>query len=160
MCPLWSPWVLATLIGCPEEVPGLEQFNPSDPCVQTLKWTGCREDHARKTTHGSVSSSLHVGWAQSIRGWRMEKQGPRRGQSLHKLCGCQELWERDTVVQEALCQAVKWVVFAGLVRAFSTVVYAAVCLHRLCSVFRMDSFFKKEEKKKKKPKVKVIQQCS
>lgn len=104
MFPPQSPWVLATLIECPEEVPGLEQFNPSDPCVQTLRWNGCREDHARKTTLGSVLSSLHVGWAQSIRGCRMEKQGPRRGQRPHQLCGCQELWERDAVVQEALCQ--------------------------------------------------------
>lgn len=104
MFPPQSPWVLATLIECPEEVPGLEQFNPSDPCVRTLRWNGCREDHARKTTLGSVLSSLHVGWAQSIRGCRMEKQGPRKGQRPHQLCGCQELWERDAVVQEALCQ--------------------------------------------------------
>lgn len=34
----------------------------------------------------------------------MEKHGPRRGQRLQQLCGCQELWERDAVVQEALCR--------------------------------------------------------
>lgn len=54
MFPPQSLWVLATLIECTEEVLGLEQFNPSDPCVWTLRWKECREDHARKTTHGSV----------------------------------------------------------------------------------------------------------
>lgn len=50
-----------------------------------------------------VSNSLHVGWAQSIRGGhRMEGHSLRSHTSS---VGCEELWEGDSVVQGALSKA-------------------------------------------------------